>query len=126
MRLSRFTRFAPVLLAASGWIALAATALPPASPIRVLVSVAFLLLGPGTAAVLLANTLMVKHGTQPYRGLAALTVAVAVSLALGTLVSEAFALTGTFTMARSVIVLAALTTGLALIPSMTRLGGAQP
>jgi hypothetical protein len=126
MRFSRFSRFSTALLALSGWIALAATALPPASPIRILASVAFLLLGPGTAVVLLADALMVRRGTQPYRGLAALTLAVAVSLALGTLVSEAFALTGTFTMVRALITLAALTTGLALIPGMARLGGAQP
>lgn len=118
-------RFAIILLAGSGWIALAGTAMPPASPLRIVLSVAFLLLCPGTAVVLLADALMIRHGTRPYHRLAALTLAVAVSLALGTLVSEAFALTGTFTMVRCLIALAALTTALTLIPQVTHLREAR-
>ncbi|MEY9930238.1 hypothetical protein ABH926_004883 [Catenulispora sp. GP43] len=118
----RFPLLLIVLLALSGWIALAATAMPPESPVRVLVSVAFLFLCPGTAAVLLADALMTRRGIRPYGTLASVVLAVAVSLALATLVSEAFALTGTFTMVRCLITLAALTTGLVLIPRLTHLG----
>lgn len=114
-----------ILLAVSGWIALAATALPAQSPLRVVVSVVFLLVCPGAAAVLLADALMAGRGVRPYGALASVVLAVAVSLALATLVSEAFTLTGTFTMARCVITLAALTTGLALIPRLTHLGEAK-
>lgn len=115
-------RFSTVLLALSGWIALAATAMPTQSPVRVVVAVAFLMVCPGAAAVVVADALMVRRGGQPYGWLAAVVIAVAVSLALGTLVSEAFALTGMFTMVRCVIALAALTTALALVPRVAHLG----
>jgi hypothetical protein len=118
----RFSRFSTVLLPTSGWIALAATALPAQSPVRVVVAVAFLMVCPGAAVVVVADALMVRRGGRPYDRLAAAAIAVAVSLALGTLVSEAFALTGTFTVARCVIALATLTTGLALGPTVARLG----
>jgi hypothetical protein len=118
-------RFSTILLAVSGWITLALTALPPGSPIRGLASVAFVLLGPGTAVVLLANALTAAHGTRPYGPLAAISLAVAVSLATCALVSEAFALTGMFTMVRCLIALAALTTALALLPRVAHIGEAQ-
>jgi len=115
-------RLSTVLLALSGWIALAATAMPGQSPVRIVVAVAFLMGCPGAAAVLAADALMVRRGGRPYGWLAAVVIAVAVSLAVGTLVSEAFALTGTFTMVRCVIALAALTTALALASWLARLG----
>lgn len=104
------------LLAASGWIALAATTMPAQSPVRVVVAVVFLLVCPGAAVVLVADAVMVRRGGRAYGWLAAVVVAVAVSLALGTLVSEAFALTGTFTMVRCLVALAGLTTVLVVVP----------
>lgn len=118
-------KYSTVLLAVSGWITLALTAMPPGSPIRALASVAFLFLGPGTAVVLLANALAAKRGTHPYGPLAAVCLAVAVSLALSALVSEAFALTGMFTMVRCLIALAALTTVVALLPRLAHIGEAR-
>ena len=105
-----------VLLAASGWIALAATGLPALSIPRVLLTLLFVAAVPGIAVL----RMVAAHrpaGEKTYEPLLASTLAVSVSLALATLVSESLILTGTFTMTRCVIVLAALTSVLCLAPA---------
>ncbi|MEV7215321.1 glycoside hydrolase family 16 protein [Kitasatospora cineracea] len=99
----------PLLLAGSGWIALAATALPAADPLRVAAVTAFLLGCPGTAAVRLA-----RPALRPGEWWSTAVLAVAVSAALTALVTETLYLARQFTAARVVLVLAALTTALAL------------
>lgn len=102
-----------ILLAVSGWIALAATFLPAASPERILPTVAFLVFGPGTACVGLRRRL--DRGA-PADGLGDFTLTFVVSLALGALVSEALYLGHAFTTPRAVGALAAVTTVATLIP----------
>ncbi|MEU3494611.1 glycoside hydrolase family 16 protein [Kitasatospora cineracea] len=99
----------PLLLAGSGWIALAATALPAAGPLRVAAVSAFLLSCPGAAAVRVA-----RPALRPGEWWSTAVLAVAVSAALTALVTEALYLARQFTAARVVLVLAVLTTGLAL------------
>lgn len=108
------------LLAASGWAALAATALPALSPPRVAVTLAFLAVCPGTAVLRIAAKTGHEDAARPEPLLAA-ALAVAVSLALATLVSEALFLAGGFTMPRCVMALSSLTTVLALLPGAPRL-----
>jgi hypothetical protein len=102
-------------LAASGWVALAATALPAASPVRVAVAFAFLLICPGAAAVRLADALLRRRGLRidPLEGF---VLTIALSLAAGALVAEVFFLTANFTMDRALVVLAGLTSVAALVP----------
>jgi hypothetical protein len=116
-----------VLLAASGWIALAATALPALSPVRVAVTLLFIALCPGIAVLRVvavtrpgraAQYSKGQYSKQPYEPLPAAALTVAASLALATLVSEAFFLAGGFTMPRCVIALAVLTGVLALLPEL--------
>ena len=128
-------RSSTVLLAASGWAALAATELPALSPLRIVVTLAFLGLCPGIAVLrIVAATRREDEGTamhddtthqdaarpEPLLGAA---LAVAVSLALATLVSEALFLAGGFTMPRCVMALSSLTTALALLPEALRRRG---
>ena len=112
-------RISTLTLAASGWLALASTALPAISTLRVLLTLAFILLCPGIAILRIAAVTAPKH-TDGYEPLLRATLAVAASLSLVTLVSEAFFLTGSFTMQRCVMALAALTTALALAPGLIR------
>jgi uncharacterized membrane protein len=95
------------VLAVSGWLALAATRLPDASPGRIAVCLAFVLICPGAAVmrVVAATT----RGRDRYEPLLTVALTVAASLAVVTLVSEAFYLTGAYTMTRCVSALAALT-----------------
>ncbi|MBC3839848.1 family 16 glycosylhydrolase [Streptacidiphilus sp. 4-A2] len=102
-------------LAASGWVALAATQLPAANPLRVAVVTAFLLIGPGTAAVRLAAPKLDRRDRKAAR-LECVVLTLAVSLAIGTLVAEVFYLTRSLSTVRAVSALAALTTVLALAP----------
>jgi uncharacterized membrane protein len=102
-------------LAASGWIALAATHLPDGTPLRVLIAFAFMLTCPGGALVQLGNTALTHHN-RPVDRLEAGVLTVTLSLALGALVSEAFFITGTYTLTRTTITLAAITTLAALCP----------
>ena len=116
-----------VLLAASGWIALAATALPALSPVRVALTLLFLALCPGVAVLRVGAASRPGHtvphakgpyAKKPYEPLPAAALTVAASLALATLVSEAFFLAGAFTMPRCVMALAVLTAVLALLPEL--------
>lgn len=110
-------RISTVTLAISGWLALAATALPALSIPRVLLSLAFILLCPGTA-ILRIVAATAPERTDGYEPLLRATLAVAASLSVATLVSEAFFLAGSFTTQRCVMALAALTTALALAPGL--------
>ncbi|WP_406288143.1 hypothetical protein [Embleya sp. NBC_00896] len=93
-----------LLPAATGWLAFAALELPAGHPLRVLVVVAFLAVGPGFAVA----------GAGPNRLSTAVT-AVVTSAALGALTAEAYLLAGTFSGPRVLGTLAGLTTTAALI-----------
>ena len=108
----RHLRFA---LAASGWLALAATALPAGSPPRVIISFAFLLVCPGAAATLLGDAAL-RRNRQPLGLLELFVLAIALSLSIGALVAEAFFLTHSFSTIGALVVLAALTSIAALYP----------
>ncbi|MER5866306.1 glycoside hydrolase family 16 protein [Kitasatospora sp. NPDC002040] len=92
--------YARLLPALAGWAALGAVALP--APVRVPVTLAFLLAGPGMAL----TGLTARRRTRLETAVLALTV----SLAVDTLVAVALHLGGWFTPARAVLVLAVLTT----------------
>jgi hypothetical protein len=100
-------------LAVSGWIALAATRLPDASAGRIAVSLAFLLICPGAAVMRIVAARM--RGADCYEPLLAAALTVAASLAVATLTSEAFYITGTYTMTRCLCALAAFTSIAALV-----------
>ena len=101
-------------LAVSGWVALAATALPAANPLRVLLVTLFVVACPGAAAVRLAAPAPDRRdGLSAVLERAVLTVAL--SLAFGTLVAEGFFLARSFSTTRALVVLAVLTTLLALL-----------
>jgi hypothetical protein len=110
------------VLAASGWLALAATWLPAASAGRIAVSLVFLLICPGAAVMRVVAATM--RGREGYEPLLAAALTVAASLAVVTLASEVFFLTGTYTMTRCVCALAALTSLLVFAAGYldTRLG----
>lgn len=102
------------VLALSGWMALAAYALPPAGPLRVLVAGVFLTVCPGLAFARLA-------GSAPTRRYGALVgvlqqgvLAVALSLSLTALTAIAFYLAGVFAGWGVLLTLACLTTALTL------------
>lgn len=102
-------------LAVSGWVALAATLLPEGSPPRVIIALAFVLLCPGAAAVRLGDALLRRAGLRIDR-LEAFVLSIALSLAIGALVTETFFLTATYTTTRAMVVLAGFTTVGALCP----------
>lgn len=99
-------------LAVSGWLALAATRLPDASAGRIAMALVFLLICPGAAVLRLVTA--TRCGPRGYEPLLTAALTVAASLAVATLASEAFFLTGTYTMTRCLCALAALTTAAAL------------
>ncbi|MFI6445778.1 family 16 glycosylhydrolase [Kitasatospora sp. NPDC050543] len=106
-------------LALSGWLALAATALPaglPAGPLRAVVTGVFLLTCPGIAVLLRARPTPAPFTVWPGR-LATAVLVVTLSVALSALVAEALFLPGLFTVRRAVAALALLTTVLTLLPS---------
>jgi uncharacterized membrane protein len=109
---------ATVLLAASGWIALAATALPAASPARIAISLAFVLICPGAAVIRIVAAATPKAAR--YEPMLNAALGVAVSVALVTLVSEGFFLVGNFSMTHCVVALAALTSLLAFVPGLVK------
>jgi uncharacterized membrane protein len=91
-----------ILLALSGWVALAATRLPGGSAIRAVPVTLFLLLAPGTAVV---------RRWMEVDALEKVVIAVAVSTAAAALIGEALVLTGSWSSTRALALLAALTTG---------------
>ncbi|WP_128379381.1 hypothetical protein [Streptomyces cavernae] len=109
-------------LAASGWVALAATALQAGHPLRVACMTVFLVLCPGLAAVSGLRLTALSTGgwaalrPDPYALLKTVVLTVVLSLALSMLVAEALFLGGAFTTERAVLVLAAVTSVLALLP----------
>ena len=108
-----------IALALSGWIALAATRLPAGSTPRVAIAALFLLACPGLALVRIPAAVRARHG-RAMEPLETAVLAVALSLAAGALVSEAFYLTDSFTLARAGAVLALLTSLAALTPIPAR------
>lgn len=102
-------------LALSGWAALAATALPAGSPLRVAAVIAFLLTCPGAAAVRLARPVLARHG-HPLSTLEAGSLTVALSLSIATLVAEGFFVSRGFTTPRALGTLALVTSLIALVP----------
>jgi hypothetical protein len=108
-----------VLTAASGWITLAALALPDASVPRILIVIAFVTCGPGAAVVRPARSVLRRHG-HTLAGLEAAILVVAVSVSACTLVAELFLLTHSFTAVRCTVTLAVLTTAAALWPLVPR------
>jgi hypothetical protein len=102
-----------ILLAASGWPALAATLLPAASPERILPTLAFLVFAPGAACVGLHHR--VDRAARP-DALEDLAFTVMLSLGSAATVSEAMYLAHAFTLDRAFAALAALTTLAALCP----------
>ncbi|MYS93094.1 MULTISPECIES: hypothetical protein [Streptomyces] len=106
-------------VALSGWMALAATALPAGTPLRVATTSAFLLVGPGLAATLLVRR---KSGVESGHGngLEFAVLTVALSLALSTLVAEILFLTKASASTRALLILAVLTSVLALTPAPPR------
>lgn len=103
-------------LAASGWLALLAMALPDAAPVRVAVVTAFLLVCPGLAAVRVLRPPGPLRGGHTTAALEAALLTLVLGLALATLVAVALFLGGVFTATRSLLVLAVLTSVLALLP----------
>lgn len=102
-----------ILLAASGWIALAATLLPAASGERIAPTVAFLFLGPGAALTGLRRRL--SPSVAPDAGEDRM-LTVVLSVCLAVLVSEGMYLGHFYTTPRAMCVLAGLTTVAALCP----------
>jgi hypothetical protein len=103
-------------LAASGWLALAATELPAANPLRVIVTAVFLVVCPGLAAVRPVQR-AARRGPGWGVVLEPAVLSVVLSLSLSVLVAEAFFLSHTFTAGRALLALAVLTTVLAMAPS---------
>ncbi|GLW50061.1 hypothetical protein Stsp02_57220 [Streptomyces sp. NBRC 14336] len=102
----------------SGWVTLALTALPDASPLRVAATVVFLCVCPGLAA-----TLLVKRDAFTRRAgrtdlLESAVLAGAVSVAVSALVAEVLFLGEVFTPTRALLVLATLTSALTIAPSV--------
>ncbi|MFJ9665087.1 hypothetical protein ACIRPP_10780 [Streptomyces sp. NPDC101219] len=101
-------------LAMSGWLALAALALPDATPLRVAVVAAFLLTCPGLALTLLCAGRLRPPGSGRSGPLEAALLTGAVSLSLSVLVAEALFLGHAFTPGRAVLILAAITSAAVL------------
>jgi hypothetical protein len=114
-------------VALSGWVALAATALPEAFPLRVAIPAVFLLCCPGLATTLLCTGQAVgrdKAGRAAVLESAVLTGTI--SLALSALVAQALFLSNTFSPGRALLVLAVLTSAAALAPVLSRVKAAVP
>ncbi|MFF0278278.1 MULTISPECIES: hypothetical protein [unclassified Streptomyces] len=111
-------------LAASGWLALLATGLPDAHPVRVAAVTLFLLVCPGLAAQLaLRPAVAWRRPGHPAAVLELALVTLVLGLALTTLVAVVLFLGGVFTATRSLLVLAALTSVLALLPHRAAVAG---
>ena len=106
-------------LALSGWVALASTALPEGSPLRVAAALAFLLVCPGAATVRLARPALARHG-HPLSTLEAGSLTLALSVSIATLVAEAYYIDRSFTTGRALGTLAVVTSLIALVPQRVR------
>ncbi|MFH8580220.1 hypothetical protein [Streptomyces zaomyceticus] len=100
-------------LAASGWVALAATAFPGGSPLRWIPVLAFVALAPGLA-LLLPQPL----GLRPGARLEALALAAPVSLSVATLVATTLFLTKAFSLTVFLIVLALFVSVASTLPGV--------
>ncbi|WP_406058865.1 hypothetical protein OG462_18345 [Streptomyces sp. NBC_01077] len=100
-------------LAASGWLALAATAFPGGSPVRWIPVLAFVVLAPGLA-LLLPQPL----GLRPGARLEALALAAPVSLSVATLVATTLFLTKSFSLTVFLVVLALFVSVVATLPGV--------
>ncbi|MEV8590598.1 hypothetical protein [Streptomyces sp. NPDC051180] len=100
-------------LAASGWVALAATALPGGSPLRWIPVLVFVTVAPGLA-LLMPQPL----GLRPGARLEALALAAPVSLSVATLTATTLFLTRTFSLTAFLLVLALFVTVAALLPGV--------
>ncbi|MFI6296400.1 hypothetical protein ACIBEJ_32745 [Nonomuraea sp. NPDC050790] len=113
-----FSRVSLVLLGLSGWVAVLVGHLAAGSAVRVVVTIVFLVLCPGAAVLGLVRPLL---GRRDHTGdaMESAALAFAISVGLGMLVSEAYFLTGTFTMDRALITLAAATSAVSLLALIT-------
>nr|WP_253267952.1 DUF1616 domain-containing protein [Streptomyces asoensis] len=102
-----------VLVAASGWSALAATAVPGPSPLRWIPVLLFVLFGPGCAA-LYPQPGRLASGAR----LEAVALAAPISLSLGVLAATSLFLVETFSMTAFLISLACFTTVTAALPGL--------
>lgn len=102
-----------VLVAASGWVALAATALPGPSPLRWIPVLLFVLFGPGCAALYPQ-----PGGLAPGARLEAVALAAPISLSLGVLTATSLFLVKGFSMTAFLLSLAVFTTVTAALPGL--------
>ncbi|WP_327184548.1 hypothetical protein [Streptomyces sp. NBC_01334] len=102
-----------VLVAASGWAALAATAVPGPSPLRWIPVLLFVLFGPGCAA-LYPQPGRLASGAR----LEAVALAAPISLSLGVLTATSLFLVKTFSMTAFLVSLACFTTVTAVLPGL--------
>ncbi|MFE7778058.1 hypothetical protein ACFU5O_29995 [Streptomyces sp. NPDC057445] len=100
-------------LAASGWLALAATALPGGSPLRWIPVLAFVTLGPG-----LALLLPQPGSLRPGARLEAVALAAPLSLSLGALTATSLFLAEAFSATAFLVSLAAFATVAAALPGV--------
>ncbi|MFI5475128.1 hypothetical protein ACIA6D_33605 [Streptomyces cacaoi] len=111
---SRFTStHLRVLVAASGWSALAATAVPGPSPLRWIPVLLFVLFGPGCAA-LYPQPGRLASGAR----LEAVALAAPISLSLGVLAATSLFLVEAFSMTAFLVSLACFTTVTAALPGL--------
>ncbi|MFI2378237.1 hypothetical protein ACH5AO_24730 [Streptomyces sp. NPDC018964] len=102
-----------VLVGASGWLALAATAVPGPSPLRWIPVLLFTLFGPGSAALCPQ-----PDGPAPGARLEAVALAAPVSLSLGVLTATSLFLVEAFSMTAFLVSLAVFTTVAAALPGL--------
>ncbi|MFH9041205.1 hypothetical protein ACH4FA_17910 [Streptomyces sp. NPDC017966] len=102
-----------VLVGASGWLALAATAVPGPSPLRWIPVLLFTLFGPGSAALYPQ-----PGGLAPGARLEAVALAAPVSLSLGVLTATSLFLVEGFSMTAFLVSLATFTTVAAALPGL--------
>ncbi|MGV9288696.1 hypothetical protein [Streptomyces sp. NPDC003719] len=102
-----------VLVAASGWLALAATALPGPSPLRWIPVLLFTLFGPGCAA-LYPQPAGLAAGAR----LEAVALVAPVSLSLGVLTATSLFLVESFSATAFLVPLAVFTTVTAALPGL--------
>ncbi|MFJ2649208.1 hypothetical protein ACIO1C_21060 [Streptomyces sp. NPDC087420] len=98
-------------LALSGWVALAATALPDGSPSRWIPVLLFVSLGPGLA-------LLLPQRSRPAARLEVLALAAPLSLSLATLAATALFLVSGFSATLFLAALATVTTLASLLPAL--------